>query len=166
MTVDPPEEVVGELLLGRHAERRRPAPRRVDPGEHVAEHAVLAAGVHRLEHDEERLRSLGEQHLLQLGQPGDLDVERGLGQLLLPSERLAGVVVGEVELTLDAHEIEQLADVLDRPGPTRHRRHRNLRPGARCDENRHGRLIVATADRWLAVAHAVTTVDARQTAGT
>ncbi len=55
--VDPPEVVVGELLLGRHAERGDPHARRVEPGEHLAEHAVLATGVHRLEDDEKGPRS-------------------------------------------------------------------------------------------------------------
>ena len=117
VTVDPPEEVVGELLLARHAERRDPHSGRVDPGEDVAQHAVLAAGVHRLEHDQDGLPALGEQHLLELGQRGDLAAEGRLRRLLLPSELLPRVVVGEVERRPDPDAIEHLAR-LGEAGPS------------------------------------------------
>ena len=66
--VDPPQEVVAELLLGRHAERRHPRPLRVEGGPDLANQAVLAAPIQCLEHDEQRLAGLGPQLLLEVGE--------------------------------------------------------------------------------------------------
>ena len=51
--MDPPEEVVGQLLGGRSLERRRLHTHGVHAGKDVLDRAVLAAGIHRLEHDEQ-----------------------------------------------------------------------------------------------------------------
>src|SRR4051794_2088999 len=67
--VDAPQEVVGELLRGRLLERRDPHALRVDAGEDVLGGPVLAARVHRLEHDEQRLPGLGVEAVLQPHEP-------------------------------------------------------------------------------------------------
>ncbi len=84
---------MGQLGRRRHPEAGHPQPGRVDAGEHAADHAVLAAGVHRLEHDEQGPLALGEQPLLQLGDGGELERQLGLGLLLGPtrtSRRVGG----------------------------------------------------------------------------
>nr|WP_230316166.1 hypothetical protein [Conexibacter sp. W3-3-2] len=73
LRVDPPEEVVRELLGGGGLERGDAHALRVDALEHGPHRAVLAAGVHRLQDDEQRPRALRVQAGLQLGETGAQD---------------------------------------------------------------------------------------------
>ena len=57
--VDSPEEVVGQFLDARLLERRDPAGLRIEAPHHVADRAVLAGGVHPLEHQQKRAAVLG-----------------------------------------------------------------------------------------------------------
>ena len=63
--VHSPQEVVAQLLLGRHPESGHARALRVEGGHHLADQAVLAARVERLEHDQQRLALLGPQLLLE-----------------------------------------------------------------------------------------------------
>ena len=101
--MDPPQEVVLGFFLTRHTEAVHDDPGRVDAGHHGADHAVLAAGIHRLQHDEQGSPPLGEESLLQLGDRIDIHAEPVLGGRLLPAERLVGVVVVEVHDPFDSH---------------------------------------------------------------
>ncbi len=121
VAMDPPQEVVTELLRRGHAEGVDPDAGRVEPREHLAQHAVLAACVHRLQHHENGPRRLGVEHLLQLGEALAFDVQLGLRRLLGPAERLAGIVLGEVEIVADAHPLEQSACRGDWLAPACHR---------------------------------------------
>ena len=97
--MDPPQEVVAQLLLGRHAERRDPRPLRVEGGPDLADQAVLAAPVQGLEHDEQRLAGLGPQPLLEVGELVAQLLHAGLRRGLVPVEagraaRIDGSEVG------------------------------------------------------------------------
>ncbi|MEZ5228263.1 MAG: hypothetical protein R2710_16810 [Acidimicrobiales bacterium] len=63
--VDPPEVVVCQLSLAGLLERRHSHTGRVDPVEHVANRAVLAAGVHGLQDHEQPFGALRPHDLLQ-----------------------------------------------------------------------------------------------------
>src|SRR4029077_12774262 len=65
---DPPEKIVGELDLARLPEAEHGGALRVHGVEHVAHHAVLAAGVEGLQYDEQRLVTVRIQQVLQLAQ--------------------------------------------------------------------------------------------------
>ena len=79
---------------------------RVDAAEDVLDGAVLAAGVHRLEDDEQRLGGLRVQPLLEVGElAGQLRQLRG--RFLLVAGRAVGgprVAVGEGEVLAGADE--------------------------------------------------------------
>ena len=53
LLVDAPQVVVGELVLRRCLERRDPNALGVARAEHVADRAVLAAGIQRLQHHQQ-----------------------------------------------------------------------------------------------------------------
>ncbi len=97
--VDPPQEVVGQLVLRGHAERHHLGAGRVQPGEEVLDGAVLAARVDGLEDDEERLLVFGEEPLLEAAEPV-VEVGEGLGRRGLRRHAVgaAGVDLGEVDL--------------------------------------------------------------------
>ena len=105
-----PQVVVSPLLLARHAEAGHLHARRVEPGHDAADHPVLAAGVDRLENKEHRACAFGEEALLQLGDGGDLLGELWLGHFLDPAERLAWVVVVEIQLRPDPEVIQERHD--------------------------------------------------------
>ena len=113
--VDPPQVVVGALLLARHAERGDVEAGRVDARQHRADDAVLAAGVDRLEHDEQGPLALGEQPLLQLGDDLQLGGQLGLAPTPCPSRTSRRAVVGEVEAAAGAHHVDHLVAVLGCP---------------------------------------------------
>ena len=103
-----------ELFRGRGPEARDPHALRVDAAHDVADRAVLAGGVHRLEDDEQPVGVLGRQARLVLGeQPHALGQQ--LGRLLLLHQR-AGV--GGIEVLrqshppsgLDTERLDELAD--------------------------------------------------------
>ena len=73
---------------------------RIDAGHHVFDDAVLAGGIHALEHQQHRPLAVGEQPLLPIGKLGDafgedrphlLDIGR-------ETESLGRVVIGELEM--------------------------------------------------------------------
>ena len=65
MRMDAPEEIMRELGRGRLLEAGDARALRVERGEHVLDRAVLAAGVERLQDDQDRALVLGvEQGLL------------------------------------------------------------------------------------------------------
>src|SRR6266542_4372759 len=68
--VDAPEEVVVQLDLIGSFERGDLAALRIDAGEDLADGAVLAAGVHALEHHQEAVDAGGVELLLEVGEPG------------------------------------------------------------------------------------------------
>src|SRR5439155_18450828 len=82
--VDPPEEVVVRLLPYRRLEGRDPGPLGVDPLEDVVDGAVLAAGVERLQHHQQRLAVRRPQGFLEGGEPLMETRERGHGLTLIP----------------------------------------------------------------------------------
>jgi hypothetical protein len=94
--VDTPEVVLARLAARRHLEAHDAHTLRVDPGEHAADGAVLAAGVDGLEDHEQRPLLLGPQALLELEQA---EMERG--QL---DRRLR--LVGEAELVVGGSLVE------------------------------------------------------------
>ena len=66
--MDPPQVVVIPLIVGGNLERLDLDAGGVQPGHDVADGAVLASRVGRLEHDEERALVLGVHEVLELGQ--------------------------------------------------------------------------------------------------
>ena len=51
--MDAPEKVVGEFVMGGRLEGCHSATLRIQPGHDVLDRAILSAGVHALEHDEQ-----------------------------------------------------------------------------------------------------------------
>src|SRR5690606_1395901 len=104
--VHPPEEVAGQLLVGRRAERRHPDPGGVQPGEGPADGAALARGVHPLQHDQQTVATVGVEALLQVPHPpGELrHLGPALGLARHPAGR-AGVVVGQAEARAVGHHV-------------------------------------------------------------
>jgi hypothetical protein len=103
-----PQVVVRALLVvgcleGRHAHAQRRGAR-----EHPAHGAVLAAGVHALQHQQQLALAFGVQQVLQLveldRQRVDLRALRGL--VALAEGRVVGVDVREPELAADAVFLE------------------------------------------------------------
>jgi hypothetical protein len=107
--VDTPQVVVRTVLLGRQAEAVHVDARHVDRAQHVADGAVLAATVHRLQHDQHGTLLLGEQSFLERGDLPQHFADLGLGPRLVPSKGLVWVVTGKVELglhTATLHDID------------------------------------------------------------
>jgi hypothetical protein len=97
--VDAPEEVVRQLQRRRRLERRHLAALRVAPAEHELDRPVLAPGVHRLEHHQQRVLRLGVQQFLQLRQPLQVLLRRrGRVFLALELARLVGGLIIQLEL--------------------------------------------------------------------
>jgi len=96
---------------------------RIDAGHDVLDGAVLAGGVHRLEHEQDRIGVRGIKLVLRGGQGGEVLGELVLGEFLPLSLRnllVAGpgcVVVLEAELLARCH-----ADGIDEFLQGRHRR--------------------------------------------
>ena len=92
--VNPPQEVVRLFQRSRSFERLHPAALRIHGGKNIVDGAVLAAGVQRLEYDQQRLFVFTVQLILQ---PGDFPVV--LGQQRQPLflvgkvKRVAGIEV-------------------------------------------------------------------------
>ena len=107
-----PQKLVIELFRARRLERMHFAALRVDPGHHVLDRAVLAAGIHRLEDREHRPAVIGVEHFLQVGEALDVIGEHRLRLLLADVEprRVRRVVIGEPEALgpLDAERLDQL----------------------------------------------------------
>jgi len=107
--VHPPQVVLAHLAARRHLEADDAHPLRVDPGEHAADGAVLAAGVDGLEHDQQGSLLLGPQAFLQFEQA---DMQRGqLGRRVrLVDEPELGVGGSLVESGVGARFDEQLGN--------------------------------------------------------
>ncbi|MPM44955.1 hypothetical protein SDC9_91639 [bioreactor metagenome] len=63
-----PQKVMRRFQRGRHLERLRTAALRIHMEQHVIDHAVLAAGVQRLEHNQQRLPIFRIEFVLQFQQ--------------------------------------------------------------------------------------------------
>ena len=98
-----PEKIVREILLARRLERVHVAALRVETGHDVVDDAVLAGGIHPLEHDEQRPAAVGIEALLQLGEALDVVREQCLGVILVEAagigwiERCKAETVGIVD---------------------------------------------------------------------
>ena len=68
--VDPPQEVVRQFLGPGDLERCHLHALRIHAAHHVLDRAVLAAGVHRLKHAQQRPFVLGIETIVQLGRGG------------------------------------------------------------------------------------------------
>jgi hypothetical protein len=77
MPVDPPQEVVAELLRGRDLERRDRTALRIECLHHLGDRPVLAGGVDPLEHDEDRMFALRPHCVLEAPEPLHLMERRG-----------------------------------------------------------------------------------------
>ena len=122
--VDAPEEVVRELGRARGLEAGDAHAHRVEAAERVLDGAVLARGVHALQHDEQCAPVLGHQHRGELRHA--LEALRRLrARRLLVAEAELGVgrVVVEVDLGawLDARGV---GEILHRGDDTRRARQR------------------------------------------
>ena len=80
---DAPEEIVGQLVDAGLLERGDLAALRIEALHHVADRAVLAGGVHALQHQQQRAAVLGVEPVAQVVQFGDVFVEFGLGLFLI-----------------------------------------------------------------------------------
>jgi len=105
--VDAPQEVAREFGRGRLLEAGDLHPLRVHAGEDAADRAVLAPGVHRLQHDQQALAAFGVERLLELLEPLVPLLQQLLAGGLVAAERrrVAGVVVAQVELAAGLHEM-------------------------------------------------------------
>ena len=95
-----PEEIVLEFFRARLLEGMHVDALRIEARHHVLDDAVLAGGVHRLQHDQHRPGAAGVKPLLQIGKPRDALGEHRLGFGLVDGEAAAvgGVVVRQLEL--------------------------------------------------------------------
>jgi hypothetical protein len=111
----PPQEVVVQLVGGRGLEAGDLHALRVHAAHHVADGAVLAGGVHRLEHDQQAVHVLGRQPFLVLGEQLDTRLERRLRLFLLDEfGGVAGIEArGQRDLAarLDAQGLDQAPDL-------------------------------------------------------
>jgi len=95
--VHPPEIVVRELGRRGPFEARHLHAQRIDAREHLADHAVLATGVHRLQHDQQPLARLGVEPRLPLDQLGAQHLGLLAGAGLLANEAGGGVGIDLVD---------------------------------------------------------------------
>src|SRR5581483_12460458 len=93
-----PQEVVVELELARGLEGMHLAALRVHARHYVLDHAVLAAGVEALQHDEDGPLMLGVEPVLELGEPLHPVGKQRLGLVLLDIEAAAIGGIEAVEL--------------------------------------------------------------------
>ena len=98
--VDPPQEVVGQLLGRGHLERRHRAALRVERGHDVAHRAVLARGVDPLEDDEHLPPALRPEPVLEMR-----SAVQPRGELVAAA--VLGVAVGRRRV--DLREVDALA---------------------------------------------------------
>ena len=108
-----PEEIVVELVRARRLERMHLAALRIDAGHHVLDDAVLAGGVHALQHDQHRPLVVRVEPLLQFGEPLDVVGQHRLGFVLVEIETagVGGVERREPEAIgiVDAKRLRMLA---------------------------------------------------------
>ena len=103
-----------QFLRARLLERMHLAALRIDAAHDVLDDAVLAGGVHRLQHDQHRPAVFGVKPLLQFGEPLDALGQHGLGIFFVDGQpaALGGIVLGQAEFVrlVDA---EAFGDVLE-----------------------------------------------------
>jgi hypothetical protein len=83
LAVHAPQEVVGQVLLRRGLEALDTDALWVEPAEDLADRTVLAAGVHRLQYDEQCLPRLGPEPRLQFRELLAQRMGGGLGRGLV-----------------------------------------------------------------------------------
>ena len=84
-----PEEIVLQFLRTRLLEGMNLAALRIDAAHHVLDDAVLAGGVHRLQHDQHRPAVFRVKALLQFGELLDAGGQHRLGFFLIDSQAAA-----------------------------------------------------------------------------
>ncbi len=77
----PPQEVVRDVFVGRHLEGHHAGTLWIESAHHVSDQAVLAAGIHPLQHEQQRVPPVGVEKVLQLEQPAELPLQVGLAAL-------------------------------------------------------------------------------------
>jgi hypothetical protein len=92
-----PHEVVIELQRARLLERGDLAALRVDALENPLDRAVLARGIHALQHHQHRPAVLREQFLLEIGQPPAVGVEDLFALRLVEAALCVGLVRPQME---------------------------------------------------------------------
>src|SRR5262249_22277651 len=107
-----PQEIMIELLRARRLERVHLAALRIDARHRVLDDAVLAGGIHPLQHDQQRPAVVGIEALLQAAEALDVVRQHRLG-LVLAEVDSAGVRTidrGEAETAgmIDAITLGQL----------------------------------------------------------
>ena len=117
---------------------------RIEAAHHVLDQAVLAGGVHRLQHDQHRPAVCGVEPLLQIGQPLDALGEHGLGLALVDGEAVAlgRIVLGQPKLVRPV-DAKAFGDAVELHGVSS----TSSPPAKRCarkarDEARHRRVEV------------------------
>ena len=96
-----------ELELARHLEGMHLAALRIDAGHHVLDHAVLSRRVERLQDDEDGVRVVGVEPLLQGRQSLHAFGEQRLGVGLVDVDptRVVGLDIGKPEIGAFANAI-------------------------------------------------------------
>ena len=94
------QEIILQLFFARRLERMHLAALRIDAGHHVLDDAVLARGIHALQHDQHRPLALGVQHLLLFREPREALGEHRFHAVLVDgkAEILCRVVIAEPEM--------------------------------------------------------------------
>ncbi len=119
-----PEVVVVELLVRGGLEARDPNALRVDAAHHVADRPVLAAGVDRLQDDEQAPVVLGGEPGLVVGEEPDTRLEHPVGVRLREEIVLVARVEVPLELDLpprlDPERLDQLRELPRLVVPRRH----------------------------------------------
>ncbi len=88
-----------EFLLGGHLEARHLAALGIHPAHHVLDGAILAAGIHCLEDNEQGMLPFRPEHLLQLLEPLSITFEFGFGFAFARiAASVRGIKVREVRL--------------------------------------------------------------------
>ena len=93
-----PEEIVREFLVARRLERVHIAALRVEARHDVVDDAVLAGGIHPLQHDEQRPAAVGIEALLQLGETLDVVRQHRFGVVLVETTGIGGIERSEAEM--------------------------------------------------------------------
>ena len=92
-----PEKIVREILLARRLERVHVAALRVETRHDMLDHAILAGGIHPLQHDQQRPAAVGIEALLQLAEALEVVREHRLGVVLVVPAGVRGIERREAE---------------------------------------------------------------------
>src|SRR4051812_12839831 len=104
-----PEKIVREILLARRLERVNVAALRVETRHDMLDDAILAGGIHSLQHDQQRPAAVAIEALLQLAETLEVVREHRLGALLVEPAGVRGIERGELETVriVDAQPLEK-----------------------------------------------------------